>query len=104
MSEGVASIEVELKRILKTGKVIIGAKKSIRAIKLGKAKGVILASKIPKEIEDDVLYYARLSNIKVIRFHGSSHELGMAIGKPFPVTTIAVIDSGDSTLFSEGGE
>ena len=100
-----SSLDVELRRLLKTGKVVIGAKRSIAAIKLGKAKGVVLVTKLPKHIEDDVLYYARLSEVKVIRFPGSSYDLGTAVGKPFPITTIAIIDPGDSNLLKEeGGE
>ncbi len=98
----VSSLDNELRRLLKTGKVVIGAKRSLDAIKLGKAKGVVLATKLPKYIEDDVLYYAKLSGIKVIRFPGSSYELGTAVGKPFPITTIAIIDPGDSNLLEEG--
>ncbi len=97
-----SSLDNELRRLLKTGKVVIGAKRSLDAIKLGKAKGVVLATKLPKYIEDDVLYYAKLSGIKVIRFPGSSYELGTAVGKPFPITTIAIIDPGDSNLLEEG--
>ncbi len=97
-----SSLDNELRRLLKTGKVVIGAKRSLDAIRLGKAKGVVLATKLPKYIEDDVLYYAKLSGIKVIRFPGSSYELGTAVGKPFPITTIAIIDPGDSNLLEEG--
>ncbi len=97
-----SSLDNELRRLLKTGKVVIGVKRSLDAIRLGKAKGVVLATKLPKYIEDDVLYYAKLSGIKVIRFPGSSYELGTAVGKPFPITTIAIIDPGDSNLLEEG--
>ncbi len=97
-----SSLDNELRRLLKTGKVVIGAKRSLDAIRLGKAKGVVLATKLPKYIEDDVLYYAKLSGIKVIRFPGSSYELGTVVGKPFPITTIAIIDPGDSNLLEEG--
>ncbi len=97
-----SSLDNELRRLLKTGKVVIGAKRSLDAIRLGKAKGVVLATKLPKYIEDDVLYYAKLSGIKVIRFPGSSYELGTAVGKPFPISTIAILDPGDSNLLEEG--
>jgi len=97
-----SSLDNELRRLLKTGKVVVGAKRSLDAIRLGKARGVVLATKLPKYIEDDVLYYAKLSGIKVIRFPGSSYELGTAVGKPFPITTIAIIDPGDSNLLEEG--
>ncbi len=94
------SLENEIKVALKTGKVIIGARKSLRAIKLGKAKVVILADKIPKSLEKDVEYYCKLGNIPVLRFKGTSYELGTVCGKPFPITTLAVVDVGSSNLLS----
>jgi len=101
MSE-VSSLGNEIKLLLKTGKVIIGMRKALKALKLGKAKAVIIASKIPKQIEEDVLYYAKLGNIPVIRFDGTSYELGTLCGKFFPITTIAVLDPGESRILELG--
>jgi len=97
------SLENEIKTLLKTGKVIIGAKKSIKALKLGKAKAIIIANLIPKYIEEDVKYYAKLGGIKIIRYKGSSYELGTLCGKPFPITTIAVLDPGESRILELEG-
>ncbi len=97
------SLEDEIKTVLKTGKVTIGAKRSIKAIKLGKAKAVIIASLIPKHIEEDVKYYAKLGGIKVIRYKGSSYDLGTLCGKPFPITTIAILDPGESRILEMEG-
>ncbi len=97
------SLEDEIRTLLKTGKVIIGAKRAIQAVKLGKAKAVIMASLIPKWIEEDIKYYAKLGNIKVIKYRGTSFELGTLCGKPFPITTIAVIDPGESRILELEG-
>ena len=96
------SLDNEIKLLLKTGKVLIGARKSVRALKLGKAKAVIIASKIPKWIEEDVKYYAKLGNVPVIKFSGTSYELGTVCGKLFPITTIAVLDPGESGIMELG--
>jgi len=98
----VMSLDNEVRLLIKTGKVVIGAKRSIQAIKLGRAKGVVLVTKLPKHIESDVLYYSRIGGIKVIRFNGSSYDLGVAIGKPYPVSTIAILDPGESSILEEG--
>ncbi len=96
------SLDNEVRLLIKTGKVVIGAKRSIQAIKLGKAKGVVLVTKLPRRIESDVLYYAKVGGIKVVRFNGSSYDLGVAIGKPYPVSAIAILDPGDSSILEEG--
>ena len=97
------SLEDELRTLLKTGKVVIGAKRALKAIKLGKAKAVIIADLIPKHIEEDVKYYAKLGGIKVIKYKGSSYDLGTLCGKPFPITTIAVLDPGESRILEIEG-
>ncbi len=97
-----STLDNEIRLLVKTGKVVLGSKRSLDAIKLGKAKGVVLASKLPRYIEEDVLYYAKISGVKVIRFPGSSHDLGATIGKPFPVATIAILDPGESSLLEAG--
>lgn len=97
-------LEGEIKQVLKTGKYILGYRKSIRAIKTGKAKAVVIASKIPKWMEDDVMYYARLGEIPVIKFKGTSYELGMVCGKPFPVAVMAILDPGTSRITELAGE
>jgi len=102
--KAVTGLEGEIKQVLKTGKYILGYRKSIRAIKTGKAKAVVIASKIPKWMEDDVTYYAKLGDIPVIKFKGTSYELGMVCGKPFPVAVMAILDPGTSRIIELAGE
>jgi len=81
-----------------TGNVILGSKKSIQNLKLGKGKLVIIAENAPEDIKEDVEYYAKLSNIPVYVYNGSSVELGSVCGKPFTVTTLLIQDPGDSII------
>ncbi len=102
--KAVTGLEGEIKQVLKSGKYILGYRKSIRAIKTGKARAVVIASKIPKWMEDDVVYYAKLGDIPVIKFKGTSYELGMVCGKPFPVAVMAILDPGTSRITDLVGE
>jgi len=81
-----------------TGNVILGSKKSIQNLKLGKGKLVIMAENAPDDVKEDVEYYAKLSNIPIYVYNGSSVELGSVCGKPFTVTTLIIQDPGDSTI------
>lgn len=100
MSSISGDLESEIKNVLKSGKVILGFNRSLKAVMLGRAKALIIASKIPKSYGDDIRKYATLSNIPVINFPGSSKDLGLVCGKPFPISTIAILDLGDSRLLS----
>jgi len=92
------SLERELRNLIKTGKYYLGSRQSIRALKLGKAKLVVVAENTPPEIMSQVNYYARLSGTPVIVYKGTSVDLGLAIGKPFRVSVIAVLDEGQSRI------
>jgi len=96
------SLENSIKLLYKTGKVVLGSRKSVKLVKSGKAVGVVLASNIPKHVIEDFTYYATLGNVKIIRYAGSSYELGALLGKPFPVSAIAIIDPGDSNILEVG--
>ena len=84
-----------------TGDVTLGSEKSIHSLKLGKGQLVVVASNAPKEILEDVEYYANLSEIPSLVYDGTSVDLGSVCGKPFTVATLIVNDPGDSTILDD---
>ncbi|MEL9997284.1 MAG: 50S ribosomal protein L30e [Sulfolobales archaeon] len=98
MSQALKDLEGEIKNVVKSGKVVLGFKRSLKAILLGRAKAVIVADKIPKAFYEDISRYAVLGGVPVIKFNGSSKDLGLVCGKPFPVTVIAVLDLSGTRL------
>ena len=84
-----------------TGDVILGSEKSIQSLKLGKGQFVIVAQNAPKDIIEDVEYYAKLSEIPYHIYDGTSVELGSVCGKPFTVATLIINDPGDSTILDD---
>jgi large subunit ribosomal protein L30e len=81
-----------------TGKCKIGAESSISAIKNGEAKLIVVARNCPEDHYQDITHFAKLSDIKVQEFDGTSWDLGEVIGKPFMVSAIAIIEPGDSKI------
>ncbi len=86
-----------------TGVVTLGSEKSIQALKLGKGKLVVVADNSPENIKEDVNYYAKLSEIPVYTYNGTSVDLGSVCGKPFTVATLVIKDPGDSTILEAMG-
>lgn len=97
-------INKEIRQVVDTGKVILGRDKSLKAIRLGKAKLVIVASNCPSEVLADIKRYGGLANIPVHIFGRDSAELGVACGKPFLVNVLAVLEPGNSNILSLGGK
>ena len=91
-------IERGIRVAVDTGKVILGSKKTIQAIKLGNGELVVIAENTPKNTKEDIEIYAKLSDIPVYTFEGSSVELGSVCGKPFTVSALIVQEPGDSNI------
>jgi large subunit ribosomal protein L30e len=93
----------ELRKAEETGKIIMGAKKTIQYAKMGGAKMLIVAKNARPDIKEDIEYYAKLSGIPVYEFEGTSVELGTLLGRPHTVSALAVIDPGESKILALAG-
>lgn len=90
--------DTAIKIAIKTGRVIIGSKRSIASIVSNKARMIVKAANCPLKISEELKYYCKLSNIKLYIYKGSSLDLGFICGKPFMVSTIAIEEAGDSEI------
>ena len=92
------SMERVIKTLISTGRYTLGSKSSLKSLKRGRAKLVIIAENAPRRAREKALYYAGLANIPVLYYKGRSVDLGLAAGKPFKVSMIAVLDEGSSRI------
>ena len=90
----------ELGVAIKTGKLVLGYKNVVNLILNENPKLVIVSEKTPSKIKETLLYYTQLAKINCITSNQTSLELGANCGKPFPISTIAVLDAGDSDLLN----
>jgi len=86
-----------LRRAIKTGNVILGQHETQKSIKEGKAQIVVVAQNCPEKFRTQLKSY---QNLFIHIFEGSSVALGKACGKPFMVSTLAVVDPGESDILS----
>ncbi|MEM2890003.1 MAG: 50S ribosomal protein L30e [Candidatus Hadarchaeum sp.] len=93
----------KISQAVATGKVIIGTRRSLKALKSGQAKLIIVASNCAPEALEDAKYYSHLSGVELRVYGGDSTSLGLACGKPFSVDMLVVLDPGDSNILSTEG-
>jgi len=101
------TITRELKNLIKTGVYVIGSRQSIKAVAHGRAKMLIIARNARPDLRDRAIYLSKLSGVPVYIYPGTSVDLGVALGKPFKVSMLAVINEGSSQIlrtFREAGE
>merc|ERR1711881_72268 len=94
------SINAKLALTIKSGKVTLGYKSTLKTLRAGKAKLIIIAGNTPPLRQSELEYYSMLAKSSVHHFSGNNIELGTACGKLFRCGTLAIIDAGDSDILS----
>jgi len=96
-------VSEELNKLEKTGKFVLGSNETIDATRSGESKLTILSATCPPDVEDKVRKLADENDVSLYFYQGGSEDLGLALGKPFLISAMAVIDSGDSSILELGG-
>lgn len=94
------NINSKLGLVIKSGKYALGYKSTVKSLRSGKAKLIIIAGNTPVLRKSELEYYAMLSKTQVYYFQGGNNELGTVCGKLFRVGTMAILDVGDSDILS----
>ncbi|KAF5026324.1 hypothetical protein F66182_1588 [Fusarium sp. NRRL 66182] len=120
------SINSKLALVMKSGKVTLGYKSTLKSLRSGKAKLIIIAGNTPPLRKSELEYYSMLSKAPIHHFSGNNFlrptqrrsrhldfggfigllvslqiELGTACGKLFRCSTMAILDAGDSDILSD---
>ncbi|KAL1898434.1 60S ribosomal protein L30 [Ceratocystis pirilliformis] len=95
------NISSKLALVMKSGKVTLGYKSTLKSLRSGKAKLVIIASNTPPLRKSELEYYSMLAKTNVHHLNGTNIELGTSCGKMFRCSTMAILDAGDSDILSE---
>ncbi|CAG0924051.1 unnamed protein product [Notodromas monacha] len=106
--KAIESINTRLALVMKSGKFVLGYRQTLKTLRQGKAKLVIIANNAPPLRKSETEYYSMLAKTGVHHYTGNNIELGTACGKYFRVCTLAITDPGDSDIIrtlpsSEGG-
>lgn len=91
-------VNKQIKLLVKTGKVDFGCGRAVSAAKSGRGKLVIVASNCPDAFKTAISSNARLSNLPVYTYAGTSRDLGTACEKPFVIAALTVKEPGDSEI------
>ncbi|MGD0549011.1 MAG: 50S ribosomal protein L30e [Candidatus Bathyarchaeia archaeon] len=88
----------QISMVVKTGKVELGCSKATDAAKTGKARLIVISSNCPEPHKSSILYNAKVSEVPVYVYSGTSMDLGAACEKPFLVAALTVKEPGDSEI------
>ena len=91
----------QLKNAIATGNLLFGHRQATVACSYGNAKMVIVAANCTEGYTTELR--AAHPEVSMHRSRMVNRELGIACGKPFSVSTITVLDAGDSDLMALEG-
>merc|ERR1712146_155945 len=95
---GVESINSRLALVMKSGKVQLGYKSTLKSLRQGKSKLVLISSNCPPLRKSEVEYYAMLAKTGVHHYSGNNIALGTACGKMYRTSVLTITDVGDSDI------
>jgi large subunit ribosomal protein L30e len=95
MSEAINSLKVAVQ----TGKVVFGQKETLKGLLKHSVKLVVVASNAPNR--DVVLKEAEDRGAKVYEFPGSGWDLAALCARGHVVSTLGLVDPGESDILSK---
>lgn len=84
------SVEDKIKKARSQGKIAIGAKSSLKALRTSSAEEVVLARNCPEELSGDLKMLAELSGAALHESDKDSQELGALCKKSFPCAVLTI--------------
>merc|ERR1712196_33194 len=95
---GTDSINAKIALVMKSGKALLGYKQTLKSLRMGKAKLILISSNCPPLRKSEIEYYAMLAKTAVHHFSGNNITLGTACGKMFRTSVLSITDIGDSDI------
>jgi large subunit ribosomal protein L30e len=92
------SINSRLALVMKSGKYTLGYRSTLKTLRQGKAKLILIAGNCPPLRKSEIEYYAMLSKTGVHHYNGNNIDLGTACGKYYRVGVLSITDPGDSDI------
>ncbi len=81
----------DIKKDLKTRKIVIGTKVVIKNLRLNKLEKVYIASNCDDVSKKELEYYSKLLNIPIIKLKQPNDELGVICKKQYSISMLGVL-------------
>lgn len=102
--KNVENMNARLALVMKSGRYSLGYKTTLKSLRQGKSRLIIISGNCPPLRKSELEYYAMLSKTGVHHYTGNNIDLGTACGKYFRVNCLSVIDPGDSDIIDKSSD
>jgi len=80
----------EIKKLIKTDKLVIGTKSTIKCLREGKLAKVVLSSNCSEDVEEEINNFADLTKVQVTKINLPNDELGVLCKKQFLISVLGI--------------
>ena len=80
----------EIRTSIEGGKLIMGTETTIKELKKGTLKKILVSSNCPENVREDLDHYSSMGETSVEDLHIQSDELGVLCKKPFSVSIVGI--------------
>merc|ERR1712014_446745 len=94
------NINQKLSLAIRSGKHRVGFKATMKTLRNGQSKLVIISNNCPAIRKTQLEYMAILGGSKVLHFDGNNVELGTAVQRLHRVCVLSIQDPGDSDILT----
>ena len=81
----------EIKKLLGSEKLIVGADETIKALRSGKLEKIFIATNTKPEIKEDLQRFGELAKVAITELAIPNDELGTACKKPFAISVLGIL-------------
>jgi large subunit ribosomal protein L30e len=87
----VSETAVQIRKLLASKKLVIGADRTIKLLKTGKLNKIFLSSGCADKNVETITRYAKMAGIEIKKLRLPSDELGVVCKKPFSISVLGVL-------------
>mmetsp|Transcript_8438 Transcript_8438/g.19131 ORF Transcript_8438/g.19131 Transcript_8438/m.19131 type:complete len:108 (+) Transcript_8438:1042-1365(+) len=88
-------LSTKLKIIIKTGKYSYGYQSTLKCLRKGNCKMIIITDNCIPLRKLELEYYAMLNKCHVHHFYGNNIDLGISCGKTYGCSCLGITDAGE---------
>ncbi|RMF56098.1 hypothetical protein D6745_00290 [Candidatus Woesearchaeota archaeon] len=82
--------EKEIKSYLKTNKLVLGSKETLKCLRASALEKVFLAANCRQDVSEEISHLAKLSETDVVKMRHIDQEMGALCKKPYSISVIGV--------------
>ncbi|MBI2546080.1 ribosomal L7Ae/L30e/S12e/Gadd45 family protein [Candidatus Woesearchaeota archaeon] len=80
----------EIRKLLKTKKLVIGTERTLKGLRAGKVARVFYAANCAAPVKSDIMHFSKLTAVEPVELEVDNRELGVMCKKPFSISVLSI--------------